>query len=86
MTDKQNFEKDINIPNKEIILTGEEIERLYQFYKKTKPITAFAKVHHNIVIKGMPCGGIGELVYVQTQDDFCKKADNWVEITDYESW
>lgn len=74
----------------EIILTEKEITAIQQFHNKTKKTkqhkNGLVDNFHNVVIKQEPCGGIGALLYIQTQDDFMDKSDNWEDITDYEAW
>lgn len=60
-----------------IILTGKEIETVYSFYKEKQC---------NIAIIGEEWNGIGSCVFIQTQDDYIEGKNNLVDITDYEAW
>lgn len=72
---------------KKIILTEKEIIDVYNFCKNIKkPKTESTKHYNNVVIRQEPCGGIGELLYIQTQEDLWDKSDNWKDITDYDAW
>ena len=68
----------------QLILTGKEIESLYRFYLN-QPSTGWADVKTNIVIK-QESTNIGNLIYIQTQEELCNQKDNWQDITDYEAW
>lgn len=70
--------------NIQIILTGNEVEALYRFYK-SQPQSVWAGLKSNVVIKHVS-NNVGNCTYIQTQDDLCEGKDNWENITDYEAW
>ena len=59
-----------------IILTPKEVDDLCRFK---------ATVKQNVVIKSSNCG-IGDAIKVTTQEEYSAEIDNWVNITDYDSW
>jgi hypothetical protein len=69
---------------KQLMLTGKEIEDLYKFYQLNLYKGGVAK-RCNIIIQ-QNTNSIGDITYIQTQEDFWKRKDNWEDITDYESW
>ncbi len=72
---------------KEIILTQKEIMAIYHYCNNIKQSKfVYDKYFNNVVIKQEPCGGIGSILYIQTQNDFWKKSKKWEDITDYEAW
>lgn len=62
-----------------IILTPNEIQEIYKF----------CAVHNsqNVIIFDTPCGGIGNLLHIATQNEWHEdKNCNKKDITDYDSW
>lgn len=69
---------------KQLMLTGKEIEDLYKFYQLNLSKGGMAK-RCNIIIQ-QNINSIGNITYIQTQEEYWKKKDKWEDITDYESW
>lgn len=57
-------------------------------YKELKSIIEFSETHNkaNVYVTSEGCGGIGDIVKVQTQQDLWDKKDNFVDVSDYDSW
>ena len=66
-----------------IILTHKTLEQIVKFAKSVKD--------DNVVVTDLPCGGIGDVVYVTTQCNFYNKDgalqdDSYIDVSDYDSW
>lgn len=64
------------------------MESIIFTYKELKRIIEFSETHNksNVYVTSEGCGGIGDIVKVQTQQDLRDKKDNFVDVSDYDSW